>query len=311
MGRHLLSVMTAALALGCGAPGQSSGSHGLGEASGLRGVDTSSLTTREQQEWSALVSNLLAPCEQLAMTLAQCVENQAPCASCAPAAQVLVDHIKRGRTHKDLQAVFRTRFAPDAIRNVPSEGSPGRGAEAPVVTIVEWANFGCPFCAATANALHALVDKYPGQVRVVFKHYPLAAHRHADLAAKAAVAADRQGKFWLLHDRLFALQGAEVDESTIRQIAEESGVDPQAMARDMQSREVAELLARDRQQGDALELQGTPMLFINGRHFDLQYFDVAQDLEAWVALEIELTAPGATAPPARSPSPKDAGRTDP
>lgn len=282
--------ITVTLALGCGAPGRSTDTRYASASGELSSVDTSSLTTSERQQWLDVVSEVLSPCPELPMTLAQCIDDRATCPSCTPAARLLVDQVKRGRTRPELEKAFRIRFASESVRDVPIAGSPGRGATQPLVTIVEWADFECPFCGASADRLHALVDRYPNQVRVVFKHYPLSMHKGSDVAAKVAVAADLQGKFWKVHDRLFTLQHEVLEPSTIRQIAEEAGADPDILLRDMKSPAVAEVVGRDRRQGDALELTGTPFILVNGRHFDLQYFDISEDLENWVRLEIELAS---------------------
>jgi protein-disulfide isomerase len=287
---------------GCGAPGQASaGSTTLD----LAGVDSSSLTTRERQQWADLVSGLLAPCPDQAMTLARCLDTKAACRSCVPAARMLLGQIEQGRTLEQARAAYRIRYSADAVAAVPLDGSPTRGATHPVVTIVEWADFECPFCAASARALHALVDKYPDRVRVVFKQYPLSGHPNAGKAARAAVAADLQGKFWLMHDRLFAAQEAGIDPELITRLAGEIGLDVSAFARDCEGPQVQAVLTRDRQQADELELKGTPLIYINGRHFDLSLFDMSQDLETWVVQEIELAG---NAPPSSPPQREPAGR---
>jgi protein-disulfide isomerase len=287
-------------ALGCGAPGQASGGSGAGSATtDLTGVDSSSLTTHERRQWADLVSELLAPCPDQAMTLARCVDTKAPCRACVLAARMLLSQIEQGRTLEQAKEAYRLRYSDDAVVAIALDGSPARGAPHPVVTIVEWADFECPFCAASAHALHLLVDKYPDRVRVVFKHYPLSIHRNANEAARAAIAADLQGKFWLMHDGLFAAQATGIDAELIGRLARGLGLDEQAFTRDCASPQVEAMLARDRRQADELELKGTPLIYVNGRHFDLSLFDMSQDLEGWVLQELELAAKPPVAPPAQ------------
>ena len=155
------------------------------------------------------------------------------------------------------------------------------------MTIVEWADFQCSACAAHAHLIDAMVQAYPEHVRVVYKHFPLARHRFAEQAARAAVAAGKQGKFWLMHDLMYASQN-QLDEATLKQLAGKAGLDLARFAQDLADAGVAQVVARDRQQGDALELTGTPLIYINGRHFDFDHFTVADDLEEWVRTEIEI-----------------------
>jgi protein-disulfide isomerase len=286
----------AALGLvGCGAPGAAG--SGAAASLELEGVNTASLTTRERQDWSRLVSELVAPCPDEAMTLERCVETKAPCALCLPAAGMLVDWIEKGRTTDQAREAYRIRYAADAVHPISLDGSPARGAPRPTVTIVEWADFECPFCAASANTLHNLIDQYPDHVRVVFKQYPLSIHQNAEQAARAAVAADMQGKFWPMHDRLFAAQQTGIDRDSIVSLARDIGLDETAFARDWQGPEVRAVIERDRRQADELELKGTPFIYINGRYFDLSLFDMGQDLRSWVQQEIALGVGGRSAAP--------------
>lgn len=291
-------------AIGCGAPGR--GAPGSAATPNLNDVDTSSLTTRERQQWTDLVSELAAPCPDHAMTLARCVDTKAPCRACLPAARMLVDFLERGSTNNQAIAAYRIRFSPDEVRAIALEGSPARGASSPIVIIVDWADFECPYCAATAHALHALVDKYPDRVRVVFKHYPLSSHPNSHEAARAAVAAHLQGKFWPMHDRLYASQQTGINTENIHRIAREVGLDEAVFVRDCKSARVESLVLRDQRQADRLALPGTPFLYINGRHFDLALFAVDHDLESWVQQEFELagSSPVSIAPAASTRAPQ-------
>jgi thiol-disulfide isomerase/thioredoxin len=267
----------------------------------LPGVDTSALTPRELGKWREYVTELLAPCPDQPVSIAQCVTQARGCSSCLPAAKFLVERVRRGDTRTQAEEAFRARFSPDTIKSIDLAGSPAKGATSPVVTIVEWADFECPFCAATAPLLKQLVESHADQVRLVFKNYPLSAHQHSDAAARAGVAAHQQGKFWPLSYMFFESQKAGLDETNIAKLAREAGLDMKAFDAARASEATADIVARDRKQADELGLEGTPMIYINGRYFDFDHFDVRQDLEPWVELEIALatgTAPAPTAAPA-------------
>lgn len=270
----------------------------------LPGVDTSTLTPRELGKWREYVTELLAPCSDQPVSIAQCVTEARSCSSCVPAAKFLVDRVRRGDSRSQAEAAFRARFSPDTIKSIDLAGSPATGASSAVVTIVEWADFECPFCAATAPLLKAVVEKYAGQVKLVFKNYPLSAHQHSDIAARAAVAAHRQGKFWPLSKAMFESQKAGLDETKLVELARDVGLDMKAFETDRASEATADAVARDRKQADELGLEGTPMIYINGRYFDFDHFDLRQDLEPWIDLEIGLNS---SAPaPARAEAPASA-----
>lgn len=276
----------------------------------LPGVPTSDLTVREKREWSGLVSELLAPCPDQPVDVAQCVKEARDCKSCTPAASFLVRMVRRGKTRSQIETAYKLRFGHDQVKQIPLGDSPAKGPASAPVTIVEWADFECPFCAATDPAFTKLLETHPRSVRLVFKNYPLSIHEHAEKAARAAMAADKQGKFWDLHALMFDATRKEVklDEPTLTKLAKQAGLDMQRFTEDSASEAVADVVSRDRKQGNALDLKGTPLIYINGRHFDLDYFDIREDLLPWVELELELAGKpsNAKAPPAPSAPPKAA-----
>jgi protein-disulfide isomerase len=253
----------------------------------LPGVDTSALTPREQKEWSTYVTELLAPCPDQPVSLAQCIKESRPCSLCVPAAKFLVTRVTRGGTRSQVENAFRLRFAPDTVKSVDDTDSPSMGPKDAPVTIVEWADFQCPYCGAAAPVLDRLPEQYPGMIRLVFKNYPLASHEHSEIAARAAMAADKQGKFWEMHHALFSNQETGLDRDTILKLAKDIGLDEKKFVADMDSEAVADIVNRDRKQAEKLELRGTPMIYINGRHFELEQFNLLEDLNTWVELEIE------------------------
>ncbi len=278
----------------------------------LPGVDTSNLTAREKREWSSYVTELYSPCPDQPVNIAQCVKESRKCDLCLPAAKFLADRVRKGDARSQVEAAFRTRFAPDQVKSIPTDNSPTKGpADAPV-TIVEWADYECPFCGRAAPVLDKLFKKFPGKIRLVFKNYPLSIHQYSESAARAAVAAGLQGKFWQMHDILFKNQEKGLDKLSIEKMAKDIGLDMKKFKADWQSEKVADIVARDRKEGDKLGLDGTPLIYINGRHFKLGQFDFGKDLDHWVELEIktrtgkdvqpEAVASGAA--PAASQAPK-------
>jgi protein-disulfide isomerase len=196
--------------------------------------------------------------------------------------------VQSGKSRSQVEAAFRTRFAADQVRNIEIGASPWKGAADAPVVIVEWADFECPFCGRAAPVLDGLVKKYPQSIKLVFKNYPLAAHKNGENAARAAMAAYKQNKFWEMHHELFAQQAKGLDEPNLKRIAQTVGVDMKRFEQDFSSEAVADAVSADRKQANTLDLQGTPTIYINGRHFDLGQFDLNADLEEWIKLELDL-----------------------
>ena len=90
------------------------------------------------------------------------------------------------------------------------------------VTLVEWSDFQCPYCYKGAAQLNAVLKAFPTQVKLVFRQYPLEIHSQAALAAAAAIAAHKQGKFWPLHDAMFAHR-QDLSKQTITALAANTG----------------------------------------------------------------------------------------
>jgi protein-disulfide isomerase len=265
----------------------------------IKGVDTSALTQRERREWAAQVSELLAPCPDVPVSLAQCVSENRNCKACLPAAQFLLKQVQAGKAKKDREEAFHGRFDAGKTKTIVTGGSPELGPPDAIVTIVEWADFECPFCRAASPVLDELVKKYPQQVRFVYKFYPLSAHPHGEIAARAAVAALNQGKFWEMHHVLFENQD-RLEQTDLEKYATKIGLDLGKFRSDLGSKEIGERIEKDKKQAEELGLDGTPFLFINGRYVNLSHLTSLDDLNEWVKLDIELA--GQTPKPAATGS---------
>jgi protein-disulfide isomerase len=116
-----------------------------------------------------------------------------------------------------------------------------------------------------APLLEQVMQKYPRDVRVVVKQFPLTSiHPFAQPAALAALAAQDQGKFWPVHDLLFKA-GAQLNDQTIRQAAETAGLDMAAFDRSVKDPRIAAAVERDLKDGVEAGVRGTPSIFVNGR----------------------------------------------
>jgi Na+/H+ antiporter NhaA len=141
----------------------------------------------------------------------------------------------------------------------------GPGEDA-LVTLVEYGDFECPYCGRAEPVVRELIREY-GELRFVFRHLPLTdVHPNAQMAAEAAEAAARQGRFWEMHDTLMDHQGA----LTVRDLigyARDMGLDVDAFARDLREHAGAARVAEDVESADLATVSGTPTFFINGKRY--------------------------------------------
>ena len=154
--------------------------------------------------------------------------------------------------------------APTA-RNVDlGTDSPWTGAKQAKVTIVEFSDFQCPFCQRAEPTVQKILETYKGQVKLVWRNQPLSFHPNALPAAKAAMAAHKQGKFWQMHKLLFEHQN-ELSEAKYEEWAKQIGLDMPRFRKDKESPEMASAIAADARYGTQVGADGTPAFFINGR----------------------------------------------
>ncbi|MEO8601569.1 MAG: thioredoxin domain-containing protein [bacterium] len=164
---------------------------------------------------------------------------------------------------------------PDPTRTytLPIGNSATKGpADAPI-TIVEFSDYQCPYCARSEPLIGQVLAAYPAQTRFVYKQFPLVSiHPQAMPAALAAVAAGRQGKFWEMHDLLFANQRALSPEQ-IREYARKAGLDLTKFDADLASDEVKAAVQEDMALAQRVGVRGTPSLFVNGRLVQVRSLD--------------------------------------
>ena len=131
------------------------------------------------------------------------------------------------------------------------------------VTVMVFDDFQCPYCARLVPMIEKVMETYPTQVRVVFKHFPLSMHKFARQAAIASIAARNQGKFWQLHDQLFANYN-QLNEEKIRELAASVGLDMERFDKDIANPALQQEIAADLQLGTDSGVRGTPAVYING-----------------------------------------------
>ncbi|MBA3545192.1 MAG: thioredoxin domain-containing protein [Nannocystis sp.] len=143
---------------------------------------------------------------------------------------------------------------------------PQIGPNDALVTILEFSDFQCPYCAKVAEPLKDAMGSYEGDVRVVFKHFPLTGHKQAAPAAQAAWAAHQQGKFWEMHDLLFANQRALSDED-LGKLGEKLGLDLPRYETDRHSDAGRASVDADQTAGNKGGASGTPYFLVNGHPY--------------------------------------------
>lgn len=165
--------------------------------------------------------------------------------------------------------------AADPSAAAPSQPVPGvtkddhiRGKDSAKVTLIEYSDFQCPYCSRHEETLKQIEAKYPNDVRLVYRHFPLSSlHPFAQKAAEASECANAQGKFWEMHDKLFAIAqttaGLSID--AMKNAAKELKLDTNKFNNCLDKGEMTAKVAKSYQDGMAAGVSGTPATFINGK----------------------------------------------
>jgi protein-disulfide isomerase len=204
-----------------------------------------------------------------------------------------------------------------------------RGAADAPVTLEEFGDFQCAPCATLFTVLEKVEEDYGERLRVVFRHKPLRNHEHAALAARAAEAAGLQGRFWEMHDLLFQnslrwTKGVETVgpeaspsrrleskilamEIEVRDVfasyAARLQLDVERFKKDIDSDEVKARVEADRAHGDALGIDRTPTVYLNGRRLVFSASRTVEGLHAEIDAELNAKANGAATPSAQPTAP--------
>ena len=166
------------------------------------------------------------------------------------------------------------------------------GSKKPIVTILVYSDFQCVTCASLAKTLSSLIQKYPTDLRLVFRPFPLESiHDKAALAAQAAEAAGLQNKFWVMHDLLFDKQNdwLLLSESEFKQWllnqASMNGIDATLFEKDTNSPLLKDSVQKYWEDGKKIQLPGVPVILINDKIMKWQY-NLLEQLEIYIKLEL-------------------------
>lgn len=152
----------------------------------------------------------------------------------------------------------------DFVQKIHTLGSPFKGPENAPVIIAVFSEFQCPYCSRLTSLLDQVIEKYPKQVKIVYKNFPIRSHKNSEPAAKAALAAQRQGKFWPFHDLLYAHYN-DLSDKKINEIANQLKLDMIRFETDRKDPAIVEKIRADLRDGNRAGVRGVPAVFINGR----------------------------------------------
>ncbi|MCP4601290.1 MAG: thioredoxin domain-containing protein [Proteobacteria bacterium] len=227
-------------------------------------LDVTELTPLEIKRLEKVINNEVSPCGD-DVTLAESMFNTKHCPLASLAGRFVVGKLMDDYNAEEISTAYIARYAAIKGLEIPVNGSPQTEAKKPIVTLVVFTDFECPFCARAASQIHDLLRRYPDDIALVHKNFPLEAHKEAKAAARAAYAADKQDKFWGMHDTIFSAIGSVINLKRFEIMAEGLGLDMDQFKEDFGSAAATAAIAADKKLGEQLGVTGTPTIFINGR----------------------------------------------
>jgi protein-disulfide isomerase len=238
----------------------------------LGAIDLSGLSAAQKNAVLKLVREQDCSC-LCGMKVAECMVKDPNCTYSKQLAAIAVQGVKDGKSLVEISKLMdsspkahRPKLLEDPVA-IPVEGSPVKGPADGRITIVEFSDFECPYCSIAVRDVYTLMAAYPKDVKLIFKQFPLSMHPNAPLAAAASLAAKEQGKFWELHDLMFA-NFRKINRDNIMIWAKQIGLDMEKFKTDLASTKYQAVIQKDVADGEAVGVYGTPAFFINGKHYN-------------------------------------------
>jgi len=190
--------------------------------------------------------------------------------------QEILNKLKSIEQKQDQMARFFQSRRPtidwNKVYKIPIGSSYIRGKKDAKVTIVEFSDFQCPYCARLQPTLKKVLKTFPNDVKLVYKDFPLSFHKYAKMAARAARAAGEQDKFWEMHDLIFE-SFSTLSEEKFKEFAKKLNLDMDKFLKDFKSDKYDKLIQADINLGRSVGVTGTPTLFINGKRVRNRSFE--------------------------------------
>ncbi len=240
----------------------------------LNGVDFNGLNPAQKSTALKALRTMGCMCG-CDMKVAECRVKDPSCGWSKGLSGAMVDAVKSGKGSADaIEAAKATRWGHPVEHKVlddavPLEirGAPTTGPANARITLVEFSDFQCPYCSKASLQIAEILKAYPNDVKLVFKQFPLDSHPQAMISAQASLAAWNQGKFWQLHDLMFANR-TKLSPQAIHFWADSLKMDMKKFDADLNSPAVKKQVLKDLEEGEKAGVEGTPTLYIDGQKYN-------------------------------------------
>ena len=240
-------------------------------ATDLPGVDWKGVTPAHKQAALKLMREDACTCG-CNMKIAECRMGDPSCAVSRKLATAAVKDFSDGKDAAYVRAdLKKISEEPPPILDpavpISINGDPYRGPDNARITMVEFSDFQCPYCSKAVGEAYSVLRQFPKDVKLVFKQFPLDTHSEAEFGAEASLAAQAQGKFWEMHDKLYA-GFPDLSRKTVMGYAKQIGLDMNRFTSEVDSHKYKTRVHAEEQEGEKAGVGGTPTFFLNGKKYN-------------------------------------------
>ena len=206
------------------------------------------------------------------MKIAECRVKDPACTVSKKLAASVVKDVEAGKTAQAIRAQLQKAAADgppvlDEPITISTTGAPVMGPATARITVVEFSDFQCPYCSKAVGEMKEVMRQMPKEVKLVFKQFPLESHSLAEFGAEAALAAQAQGKFWEMHDLLYA-GFPDVSRNRVMGYARQLNLDLKRFTSDVDSHKYKARVDAEEKEGEEAGVSGTPTFYFNGRKYN-------------------------------------------
>jgi 2-hydroxychromene-2-carboxylate isomerase len=255
-----------ALPPGANAVAEKGGSPSGDDTSAPPGIDLGKLDEFERKVFYRVINREPSACGK-GHSLIHSVKNDSACRASFYAVRYVAHLVDSGFTDSEIGEKVEKRFRTPRHPRIDVSTAPIKGNASGRITVVEFVDYECPHCKHAQTLMRQVIEEYPKDIKVYFKHFPLSSHPNARLAAEGAVAATKQGKFWPFNEKVWA-NSDNLTPAVLEKAAKEIGLDVARWRTDLDSEAVKGRVQADKSEGNDLGVLATPSIYINGRKYE-------------------------------------------
>jgi 2-hydroxychromene-2-carboxylate isomerase len=246
------------------------------------GIDLGKLDDFERKVFYRVVNHEPSACGK-GHSLIYSVKHDSACRASFYAVRYVAHLVDSGFTDSEIGEKLEKRFRSPRAPRIDVSLAPVKGNASGRITVIEFVDYECPHCKHAQALMRQVVEEYPKDLKMYFKHFPLSSHANARLAAEGAVAAHKQGKFWPFNEKVWA-NSENLTPAVLEKAAKEVGLDVARWRADIESDAVKGQVQADKSEGNDLGILATPSIYINGRKYE-DPLEIAS-LKDWIDEEL-------------------------